>query len=165
MASAIYYSYSTVDPLDVVRLWFILHTSHSYPSTALTQVHQHCCYFLNMIEHDLCLAIANIVEAATLASAKPPAPTYKPTLPPACTENKEDSLLSTLQYVRRCFPLNWESVFIYASSLQETVVMVGQRHDKMLANQTRAGYFCGDGTGVGKGRQIAAIIAGTADKE
>lgn len=38
--------------------------------------------------------------------------------------------------------------------------MVGQRHEKMLLNQTRAGYFCGDGTGVGKGRQIAAIIAG-----
>jgi hypothetical protein len=42
---------------------------------------------------------------------------------------------------------------------QETVVMVGQRHEKMLTNGTRAGYFCGDGTGVGKGRQIAAIIA------
>jgi len=38
--------------------------------------------------------------------------------------------------------------------------MVGQRHEKMLNNQIRAGYFCGDGTGVGKGRQIAAIIAG-----
>ncbi len=44
---------------------------------------------------------ANIVEAATLASAQPPEPTYKPKLPPACTENGEKSLLSTLQYVRR----------------------------------------------------------------
>lgn len=86
-----------------------------------------------------CTHPANIVEAATLASAQPPEPTYKPKLPPACTEKGEKSLLSTLQY--------------------ETVVMVGQRHEKMLLNQTRAGYFCGDGTGVGKGRQIAAIIA------
>jgi hypothetical protein len=40
------------------------------------------------------------VEAATLASAQPPEPTYKPKLPPACTTRGEKSLLSTLQYVR-----------------------------------------------------------------
>jgi hypothetical protein len=75
-----------------------------------------------------------------------------------CTENGDESTLSTLQL--------------------ETVMFVGQRHESalyyicflpsmlmykstsaFLADGTRAGYLCGDGTGVGKGRQIAAIIA------
>lgn len=61
------------------------------------------------------------------------------------------------------------------SSLQlETVNMVGRRHSEHLSSGMRAGYFMyvsilntcivnqmysGDGTGVGKGRQIAAVIA------
>jgi hypothetical protein len=32
------------------------------------------------------------------------------------------------------------------------------RHEKMLPSGKRAGFFIGDGTGVGKGRELAAII-------
>ena len=62
---------------------------------------------LIVLTHFWCVSApwaANIVEAATLASAQPPEPTYKPKLPPACTEKGEKSLLSTLQYVRRPSP-------------------------------------------------------------
>ncbi len=41
----------------------------------------------------------------------------------------------------------------------ENVVYAGQAHSRILASGERMGYFIGDGTGVGKGRQIGAIIA------
>lgn len=46
------------------------------------------------------------------------------------------------------------------SSLQlEGVQYACQRHQLMLAGGTRAGFFLGDGAGVGKGRQIAGYCA------
>ena len=45
------------------------------------------------------------------------------------------------------------------SDLQlEGIVFACQRHLKILPNGSRAGFFIGDGAGVGKGRQIAGII-------
>jgi len=45
------------------------------------------------------------------------------------------------------------------SSLQlEGVQYACQRHQLMLAGGTRAGFFLGDGAGVGKGRQIAGWV-------
>ncbi|XP_041357018.1 protein FORGETTER 1-like [Gigantopelta aegis] len=45
------------------------------------------------------------------------------------------------------------------SSLQlEGIIHACQRHQVILANGQRAGFFIGDGAGVGKGRQIAGII-------
>ena len=41
----------------------------------------------------------------------------------------------------------------------EAVCYAGQRHEKILANGERAALFWGNGTGLGKGREIAAIIA------
>ena len=40
----------------------------------------------------------------------------------------------------------------------ECIVYAGQAHGQMLTDGKRKGYFIGDGTGVGKGRQIAGII-------
>jgi hypothetical protein len=46
------------------------------------------------------------------------------------------------------------------SSLQlEGVQYACQRHQLMLSGGARAGFFLGDGAGVGKGRQISGIIA------
>ena len=39
----------------------------------------------------------------------------------------------------------------------ETVMLAGQRHEQRLADGRRAGFLLGDGTGVGKGRTLAAI--------
>lgn len=45
------------------------------------------------------------------------------------------------------------------SSLQlEGIVYACQRHQQILPSGSRAGFFIGDGAGVGKGRQIAGII-------
>lgn len=39
----------------------------------------------------------------------------------------------------------------------EAALLAGQRHEQKLANGARAGFLLGDGTGVGKGRTLAAI--------
>jgi hypothetical protein len=78
---------------------------------------------------------AELVESAAMASVQAPPTTYKPSLPDAVvTEGK----LSDAQL--------------------EQVVRAGQAHSEILPDKTRAGYFIGDGTGVGKGRAIAGIV-------
>jgi predicted RNA methylase len=81
-----------------------------------------------------------LVQSAAMASVAPPAPTYSPTLPKnLITEGK----LSLAQL--------------------EAVIYAGQAHQAMLPapegeTARRRGHFIGDGTGVGKGREIAGII-------
>lgn len=77
---------------------------------------------------------ARIVEAATMAAADPPDITYRPKLP---RETMRDHINN--------------------ASL-ETVHYAGQQHETTLPSGERAGYFTGDGTGVGKGRQLAGIM-------
>ena len=76
-----------------------------------------------------------LVQAAAMSAVEPPAPTYSPLLP----ENLiHDGLLSIAQL--------------------EAVVYAGQAHSDLLPNGARKGFFIGDGTGVGKGREISGII-------
>lgn len=77
-----------------------------------------------------------LVESAAMAAVLPPIPTYQPMLSPDLIEKGE---LSEAQL--------------------EAIVYAGQAHEKMLPDGARRGYFIGDGTGVGKGREIAGIIA------
>lgn len=79
---------------------------------------------------------ANIVESSSMAAVDPPDITYKTSLPP---EIIKEGKLSDLQL--------------------ETVHYAGQQFEKIMPNGQRMGYFIGDGTGVGKGRQIAGIVA------
>ena len=41
----------------------------------------------------------------------------------------------------------------------ESIVYACQRHERMLPDKQRAGFFIGDGAGVGKGRTIAGATA------
>jgi predicted RNA methylase len=76
-----------------------------------------------------------LAESAAMASVGYPQPDYKPKLP----ENViKEGLLSGAQL--------------------ETTILAGQAHQGELATGERRGFFIGDGTGVGKGREIASII-------
>ncbi len=81
-----------------------------------------------------------LVQSAAMATVLPPPATYRPVLAP---EIISKGSLSDAQL--------------------EAVIYAGEAHSSMLgANQAglvrRRGWFSGDGTGVGKGRQIAGII-------
>ena len=76
-----------------------------------------------------------LVESAAMGAVEPPEATYVPHLPQELIESGKPS----------------------AAQL-ENIVYAGQAHQIILPNGTRKGYFIGDGTGVGKGVQLASII-------
>ncbi|XP_050278570.1 protein FORGETTER 1 isoform X2 [Quercus robur] len=76
-----------------------------------------------------------IVETSSLSAVQPPEPTYDLTIRDDLESSKA---LSCLQI--------------------ETLVYACQRHLQHLPTVTRAGFFVGDGAGVGKGRTIAGLI-------
>ncbi|KAI3414926.1 PHD-type domain-containing protein [Psidium guajava] len=76
-----------------------------------------------------------VVETSSLSAVQPPEPTY---------DMKIRDKLETSR-VLSCLQI-------------ETLVYACQRHLQHLANGTRAGFFVGDGAGVGKGRTIAGLI-------
>lgn len=77
---------------------------------------------------------ARLVESAAMSAVSMPPATYTPSLPKEVVENN----LSDAQMV--------------------SVVYAGQAHSQVLPSGERKGFFIGDGTGVGKGRQISGII-------
>jgi antirestriction protein ArdC/phage/plasmid primase-like uncharacterized protein/tRNA G10 N-methylase Trm11 len=76
-----------------------------------------------------------LVQSAAMSAVEPPSPTYAPVLPANLIQ---EGLLSIAQL--------------------EAVVYAGQAHSERLPNGSRKGFFIGDGTGVGKGREISGII-------
>eukprot|EP00039_Didymoeca_costata_P003109 m.65130 g.65130 ORF g.65130 m.65130 type:complete len:1396 (-) comp11709_c0_seq1:101-4288(-) len=79
----------------------------------------------------------HVVEASSLASVSLP-PAEFPLFDSLPSSIVDDGVLSELQL--------------------EGVLYACQRHQKILHTGHRAGFFLGDGAGVGKGRQIAGVI-------
>ncbi len=78
----------------------------------------------------------NLVESAAMGAVFPPDITYQPNIP---ANTVKEGKLSDAQL--------------------EAIVYAGQAHSQFLSGgEVRRGYFIGDGTGVGKGREISGII-------
>ena len=70
-----------------------------------------------------------------MSAIKPPKLTYKPSIAQSIIDN---GVLSDVQL--------------------EAISYAGQSHSQKLPDGSRRGFFIGDGTGVGKGREISGIL-------
>jgi predicted RNA methylase len=98
-----------------------------------------------------------LVESAAMSAVTPPAATYRPHLSPDLISQDK-----TVAVTNEDGSVSHIRVGLSEAGL-ESVVYAGQAHEKMLqaaegAPAYRRGYFIGDGTGAGKGRQIAGIM-------
>ncbi|MCC5964458.1 MAG: strawberry notch family protein, partial [Rhodobacteraceae bacterium] len=98
-----------------------------------------------------------LVQSAAMASVAPPKPSYCPKLPAAILQ---DGLLSDAQLETVIYAGEAHSAHLAGSwCVDETGDMVSAAPDDAAdAIRFRRGFFLGDGTGAGKGRQSAGIV-------
>jgi protein-L-isoaspartate O-methyltransferase len=99
-----------------------------------------------------------LVESGPMASVAPPAPTYRPVLPPVMRDQGwiSDAQTEMVIYAGEAHAAHLPGQWRLDAAPHQMVLAPEDRED---AVQLRRGFFLGDGTGCGKGRQIAAVIA------
>jgi len=104
-----------------------------------------------------CAHPTKIVQSAAMASVAPPKPTYRPHLPSSLVA---DGLLSDAQLESIIYAGQAHSEFLAGFWTVDTTfdVVAAARDDAEKAVRFRRGWFLGDGTGAGKGRQVAGIL-------
>ena len=99
-----------------------------------------------------------LVESGPMASVAPPAPTYRPQLPPKIADEGlvSDAQMETVIYAGEAHAQTLPGSWILGEAPHKLVLV---KDDHPGAMSFRKGFFLGDGTGCGKGRQIAGVIA------
>ena len=98
-----------------------------------------------------------LVQSAAMASVAPPKPSYRPHLPASLVG---DGLLSDAQIESVIQAGEAHAGFLAGSwKVDETFdIVTAAPDDAENAVRFRRGWFLGDGTGAGKGRQVAGIL-------
>jgi len=98
-----------------------------------------------------------LVQSAAMASVAPPKPSYRPHLPANIVA---DGILSDAQLESIIYAGEAHSEFLTGSWTVDATydVVAAARDDAENAVRFRRGWFLGDGTGAGKGRQVAGIV-------
>jgi hypothetical protein len=98
-----------------------------------------------------------LVQSAAMASVAPPKPSYRPHLPATVVAH---GLLSDAQLESVIHAGETHAGFLAGSwSVDETFDIVSATPDDAEnAVRFRRGWFLGDGTGAGKGRQVAGVL-------
>jgi predicted RNA methylase len=92
-----------------------------------------------------------LVESVAMSSIPPPLPTYRPLLPPAAVAALSEAQLEAVIYAGQAFERD-----LPGRHLPNSVGTLLEPSD--AGHLYRMGFMVGDGTGVGKGQQVAACI-------
>ncbi|AOF97222.1 methyltransferase domain protein [Sphingobium sp. RAC03] len=93
----------------------------------------------------------SLVESIAMSSILPPVPSYTPMLPPCAVAALSDAQIETVIYAGQAFERDLPG--LHAPDSKGTFLS-----PDATGKAYRMGYFLGDGTGVGKGQQVAACI-------
>ncbi|MGB3803969.1 MAG: strawberry notch family protein [Sphingopyxis granuli] len=93
----------------------------------------------------------NLVETLAMASVLPPVPTYQPTLTTRAFEALSDAQLEAIIQAGEAFERDLAGIYLTNKAGDDLV-------ENADGHRYRQGFFVGDGTGVGKGREGAGCI-------
>ena len=98
-----------------------------------------------------------LVQSAAMASVAPPKPSYRPHLPSGLVEQGllSDAQLESLIYAGEAHSAHLEGRWTVDATYDK---VEAAPDDCETAVRFRKGWFLGDGTGAGKGRQVAGVI-------
>ena len=129
-------------PADASKITDALYESYALQSIRIPGAHAHP---------------TELVQSAAMASVASPKPSYRPHLPANVIA---DGILSDAQLESVIYAGEAHSEFLAGSWTVDATfdVVAAARDDTENAVRFRRGWFLGDGTGAGKGRQVAGIL-------